>query len=159
MLARADSDDLPLKTLTVDLSLMLNTITEQFESLAAEKHISIESAIAPNLKLQGDEDQLIQVVSNLVDNAVKYSPRNSTITITAKKIEDYMEFAVEDEGKGVPVEERNKIFQKFYRSHKTVKGFGMGLAIARGIVESHNGKIWVETGKIGSRFVFELPID
>ncbi len=105
-----------------------------------------------------DSKAVSQVVFNLIDNAVKYAPARTAIRITAKRIEDYVEIGVEDEGGNIPVEERGKIFQKFYRHDKSKEGYGMGLAIVRGIIESHNGRIWVESGKIGNRFVFELPI-
>ena len=162
MLARADSDDLPLKTLTVDLSLMLNTITEQFESLAAEKHISIESAIAPNLKLQGDEDQLIQVVSNLVDNAVKYSLTHGKVRIMANEHDNQVEISIEDTGPGISAAEQALIFDRFYRSDQSRNGnqasFGLGLAIVKRIVVLHNGSIRVVSQPgCGAKFIVTLP--
>jgi len=91
--------------------------------------------------IQVDSKALSHVVFNLIDNAVKYAPAQTKIKISAKRIEDYVEIAVEDEGKMIPTEERGKIFQKFYRYDKSKKGYGMGLAIVRGIIESHNGRV------------------
>jgi len=66
-------------------------------------------------------------------------------------------FAIEDEGPGIPAAERDAVFERFYRGDKSGGGLGMGLSIVRGIVEANGGKIWVEPGKKGARFVFELP--
>lgn len=119
----------------------------------------IELNFQKNLpKIPADAKAIAEVIYNLLDNAAKYSPVNSIVTISVKQTEDFLEVAVEDEGKIIPISERDKIFQKFYRSDKSKKGFGMGLAIVRGIIESHGGKIRVENGKSGNRFVFEIPL-
>ena len=114
-----------------------------------------------------DEKALAEVIYTLVDNAANYSPEDSKIEISANKIENEMiEIAVSDEGRGIPSEWREKIFDKFFRVENKVnslpksKGTGLGLAIAKGIVEAHGGKIRVEeneNGK-GARFVFTVPI-
>lgn len=109
-----------------------------------------------------------EVVYTLVDNAAKYSPAGTTIHITAhRRDEEMVEIAVEDEGSGIPVPLRERVFDKFFRAIRDgdvttnqPAGTGMGLAIARGIVEAHGGKIWIEdslSGK-GARFVLILPI-
>ena len=95
----------------------------------------------------------------MIDNAAKYSPKGATIEVEAKIIGDNLRISVEDQGNGIAENDREKVFQKFYRGDKSTKGFGMGLAIVRGIIETHNGKIWLENGKIGAKFVFELPIN
>ena len=105
-----------------------------------------------------DSKVIAEVIYNLLDNAAKYSPKNSTIEIRVGRDGDKIRFSVEDEGKGIAESEREKVFQKFYRADKTAKGFGMGLAIVRGIVEAHGGRIWIEDGAKGSRFVFDLPL-
>jgi signal transduction histidine kinase len=96
-------------------------------------------------------------LANLVDNAVKYSSKNSLIIISAKKVEDYLEVSVEDEGKGIPVEERTKIFQKFYRASKMAKGFGMGLAICKSLARQLGGDVRLDrTRREGSCFEFVI---
>ncbi len=109
-------------------------------------------------KIYVDSKAISEALYNLLDNAVKYSPKDSKIKISAKKINDNLQISVEDEGTGIAESEREKVFQKFYRGDEKIKGFGMGLAIVRGIIEAHSGKIWVEQGKIGAKFVLELPI-
>jgi two-component system sensor histidine kinase KdpD len=110
----------------------------------------------PGLSL--DSRFIVEAVFNLIDNAAKYSPANTKIEITAKRNGDNVRFEIEDEGPGIPTEDRESVFKKFYQreSHKD-RGMGMGLAIVRGIIEAHGGEIWVESGKKGARFVFDLP--
>jgi len=102
-----------------------------------------------------------QVLVNLLDNAVKYSPASSPIEITAQRCEDSIMISVADHGPGIPMEHRDLIFQKFFRdAPETTFGAGLGLAICAGIIEAHGGKIWVEdTPGGGSLFRFTLPID
>ena len=108
-----------------------------------------------------------EVVYTLVDNAAKYSPKNSTIRITTQRAgEELIQMAVEDQGPGIPVELRERVFDKFFRAIRDgdvttpgPSGTGMGLAIAKGIVEAHDGRIWIESGVHGgTRVVFTLPI-
>ena len=115
-----------------------------------------------------DERAVSEVVYTLIDNAAKYSPEGSSIKINARRAgEDLIQVEVEDEGSGVPPELRERVFDKFYRAthdgHITTQqpsGTGMGLAIAKGIVEAHKGKIRIESGAggKGTRVVFTLPI-
>jgi len=111
-----------------------------------------------------DANSISEVVFTLLDNAVKYSPDSTRIRLSAQRAGDLVEIAVEDEGCGVASDARDKIFGKFVRAagdlHTTGNGLGLGLAIARGIVESQGGSIRVEDGSDGfaTRFVFTLPI-
>ena len=116
--------------------------------------VNIDPALPP---VSGDERALAEALYNLVDNAAKYSPDGSTIRISGAKAAGAVRIEVEDEGKGVRASERDRIFEKFHRGDKSVKGFGLGLAIVRGIVEAHGGRVFVEDGDHGgSRFVIEL---
>ncbi len=115
-----------------------------------------------------DERAVSEVVYTLIDNAAKYSSRGSTISITAQPAGDgLVQMAVEDEGRGIPSDLRDRVFDKFFRATRDgdisthqPSGTGMGLAIAKGIVEAHEGKIWIEsgTGGKGTRVVFTLPV-
>jgi len=121
----------------------------------------LESQVEPGLPtLSVDSRALVEAVYNLIDNAAKYSPAGTTIHIGAENEHGDVRFSVEDEGPGIPESERGSVFERFYRGGLGVareKGLGMGLAIVRGIIEAHGGKIWVESGKRGARFVFDLP--
>ncbi|MGI8495486.1 MAG: sensor histidine kinase [Pyrinomonadaceae bacterium] len=156
-IAKIEAGEFNLRKTPIEVEEIVSAALYRAERLTINHQIKLD--IQKNLpKISVDAKAIAEVIYNLLDNAVKYSPPQSTITIFAKQIEGFLEMVVEDEGEGVSADERAKIFQKFYRANKSKKGFGMGLAIVRGIIESHGGKIWVENGKIGSRFVFEIPI-
>jgi signal transduction histidine kinase len=112
--------------------------------------------------VRGDESRLHQVFTNLISNAIKYSPPGSTVTIDARAENGRIVISVQDEGEGIPVELREKIFEKFFRLDNTdrrlVGGTGLGLALVRELVSAHDGKVWVEStvGK-GSTFHVSLP--
>jgi len=115
-----------------------------------------------------DTSLIAEVLYSLIDNAAKYSPAGSLIKISARRAENEMiMIAVEDEGRGIPAPLRERVFDKFFRATSEgaaslgrPRGLGMGLAIARGIVEAHGGRIWVEsgTGAVGVRVVFTAPV-
>lgn len=108
----------------------------------------------------GDEKALAEAIYNLLDNAAKYSPSQKPIYINAEKVHRSVRIEVEDEGSGVNVAERERIFEKFHRGDKTAKGFGLGLAIVRGIIDAHGGQVFVEDGEHGgARFVIELKLE
>jgi signal transduction histidine kinase len=102
-----------------------------------------------------------RVITNLLDNASKFSPMNGQIQIDIHQDGDWIEVGVSDSGPGIPTEARDAIFNKFTRlkSERMPKGLGLGLAFCRLAVQSHGGKIWVEDApEHGSRFVFTLPV-
>jgi two-component system phosphate regulon sensor histidine kinase PhoR len=114
-------------------------------------------------KVAGDAARTRQVLTNLLDNAVKYSPHGGRIELGAEADDGYVRFTVRDEGLGIPLGEQKRIFEKFYRldpdHRRGIGGSGLGLYICRELVRSMNGRIWVESdpGK-GATFTFELPI-
>jgi two-component system sensor histidine kinase KdpD len=122
----------------------------------------VKTNIPPDISLVPVDDILIQqVLVNLIENAIKYTPADSTIELSAVEEEHAVEIDVADNGPGIPDENRILVFEKFYRqSVDTAYGAGLGLAICHGIVEAHGGKIWVEANPGGgARFRFTLPID
>jgi signal transduction histidine kinase len=109
------------------------------------------------------DTELVQMaLRNLIDNALKFSPPTTPITITAEAGKEYVTIGVRDQGPGIPEEEQSQIFDKFYRAVKdrsVTKGTGMGLAIAREIVRAHGGEIWLKSMPgAGSEFYFSLPL-
>jgi two-component system, OmpR family, phosphate regulon sensor histidine kinase PhoR len=118
-------------------------------------------AVVP--KVEGDAARTRQVLTNLVDNAIKYSPHGGRIEIGVEADDAYARFTVRDEGLGIPIGEQKRIFEKFYRldpdHRRGIGGSGLGLYICRELVRSMNGRIWVESdpGK-GASFTFELPV-
>jgi two-component system sensor histidine kinase KdpD len=117
-------------------------------------------------ELNVDAAAVTEVLYTLIDNAAKYSPSSTTIRISARQVDESVEIGVEDEGSGIPKDERKRVFDKFYRSrsadiHSTGGGLGLGLAIARGLVEAQGGEIRIEDGSEGfvTKIAFTLPID
>ena len=126
------------------------------------KHLLVVRQLAPDLPPASvDADMIRRVVTNLLDNATKFTPMNGKLRITARLAGDWIEVGVSDSGPGIPAEAREVIFNKFMRlnGERMPKGIGLGLAFCRLAVTSHGGKIWVEDepGR-GSRFLFTLPV-
>jgi PAS domain S-box-containing protein len=154
----------------------LRVVTEPFDAeelvwsaaAAARLRIGDETTIDVSIptvlpKVAGDPGRTRQVLTNLVDNAIKYSPHGGRIELAVEADEGYARFTVRDEGLGIPLGEQKRIFEKFYRldpdHRRGIGGSGLGLYICRELVRTMNGRIWVESdlGK-GATFAFELPI-
>jgi K+-sensing histidine kinase KdpD len=145
---------------------IVQTALLRAERLLAEHRVAVE--IEPRLpEIAVDAEAVSEVVYTLLDNAAKYSPPNTTIIVTVRYAPvESVKFSVADEGRGVPLEMRERVFDRFFRAELDEKekgavgGLGMGLAIARGIVESHGGRIWITNGANGrgSRFIFTIPV-
>jgi signal transduction histidine kinase len=121
----------------------------------------IELAMPDDLFVTGDRRRIGQVLHNLIENAIKYSPYGGTVSVAAARAEDEVVITVSDQGVGIPRYQWNKIFEPYQRAETTGKigGTGLGLAICKGIIEAHGGHIWVEsTPSVGSTFSFTLPI-
>ncbi len=142
-----------------DVAAMVNEVLEVTEPLAAAKALRLTADVAPDLAIRCDHDRVIQLFSNLVGNAVKFTPDAGTITVRAVPDGDVVRFSVTDTGPGISADELPHVFDRYYQAQrKNRDGIGLGLSIARGIVEAHGGRIWVESeeGK-GSTFFFTLP--
>jgi PAS domain S-box-containing protein len=154
----------------------LRVVTEPFDSeelvwsaaAAARLRVGDETTIDVSIpavlpKVAGDPGRTRQVLTNLIDNAIKYSPQGGRIELGVEAEGGYARFTVRDEGLGIPLGEQKRIFEKFYRldpdHRRGIGGSGLGLYICRELVRSMNGRIWVESdpGK-GATFTFELPI-
>jgi signal transduction histidine kinase len=163
-LARLDSGAQILRYEPVDIANLLKEMLEKFQPAARQAQIHLSAEIGNLPKLAGDQDRLSQVFSNLLDNALKYSPPGGDVSLRAKQEEGRIDISVADSGPGIPPEEADRIFERFYQVDKARpggrrRGVGLGLAIAREIVEAHQGKISIENqpGK-GSVFVVKLPL-
>jgi len=137
----------------------VRTIKTYADSLQVKLAIEAPEAVP---ELLGDKDRLDQVITNLLGNAIKFSPPASTVTVAVRQVEDQLECRVIDTGPGIPPEQRERIFNKFHQvTGPSMKkgGTGLGLTIARALVQEHNGRIWVESevGR-GSQFVFTIPV-
>jgi len=146
-----------------DLSETIRETVNLMQGFAQEKHIRLTTEVADLPMIELDPDRVSQVLRNLLHNAVKFSPENSTITVKTEVLKDYVQFSVRDQGLGLTAEDQIRVFEPFYQVEKTLNrqygGTGLGLTICRGIVESQRGKIWVESKLgTGSTFYFTIPL-
>jgi PAS domain S-box-containing protein len=144
----------------LDMGRLLHEVAEQFQPQAEGQRLKLE--VPEGLMLKGDRERLDQVFTNLISNALRYSPGGGPVVVTARREEGQVHVEVKDHGLGIPVEKLERIFERFGRAHGiSYGGLGLGLTIARGIVERHGGRIWAESeGRDGegSRFHVVLPV-
>lgn len=162
-LASLDSGTIKFKFEQFDLVPLLSDTAKKLSPLAAEAGVEVILDLPETILLSGDQDRLAQVFNNLLDNAIKFTPAGKPVTLAAHQTSDWVIVRVEDNGPGIPREERERIFERFYRLDKSRKsgkhGAGLGLAIAREIVLAHGGKIQVESSPTqGSIFLVRLPL-
>jgi len=159
--ARLEAGDLQVQLAPTDLRDVVSDVVSSAErDLVNGRRLVVVIPEEP-LDASADRDKVRQVLANLVDNAVKFSPNGGTVTVDARRTRDGVQVRVLDEGSGVPQGEQERIFRKFYRAglgSREAGGTGLGLFIARGLASAMGGRLWVdsETGR-GGCFVFELP--
>ncbi|MBL7544086.1 MAG: HAMP domain-containing histidine kinase [Bdellovibrionaceae bacterium] len=142
------------------INKLISEIIESYSIQAKAKSITLKSELLNSFDVVAfDKDRISQVLSNLVGNALKFTPANGRINVTAKSSEYEIEISVEDTGVGVPENQRIRIFERFAQiGNKQRSGIGLGLYISKTLVEAHLGKIWViSEPRIGSKFIFTLP--
>lgn len=161
-LGRIESKELKLHLQSRDPNSLIKEVAGKLEYLAHSKQISIKTELEPLFSVKMDVDLMRQVFSNLIENAIKYSPENSSILITTEEADGAVVIQVADQGQGIPEDELPHVFTKFYRSKNAkssqIKGSGLGLYLAKYFVELHHGSISVDSqvGE-GSTFTVELP--
>jgi signal transduction histidine kinase len=148
----------------LDLAVVVGTTLEELASVAHMHDVELVTDLEPAPTLRADRDRLAQVLTNLVSNAVKHSGGGGRVEVRLRTVDDRVRLSVLDEGPGVPVEDRERIFERFHQLDSTDTrsrgGSGLGLAIAKAIVEEHAGAIGVESAPgRGSEFWFELPVE
>ncbi len=143
----------------VNLRALVQDAAELFEALAEDSGQEIV-VDAVDATINGDRDQLFQMLVNLIDNAIKYSPAGSTITLALKRQGNRLFLGVSDNGPGIPVAERERVFDRFVRleSHRGSPGNGLGLSLVRAIALHHGGRVWLEDAQPGLRVMVELPL-
>ncbi|PYS88671.1 MAG: hypothetical protein DMF64_19920 [Acidobacteria bacterium] len=166
-LARIEAGAMTLRRRWGAVEEIIAAALKRAEALTRAHHVAIETERElPSVRV--DARALTEVIYTLVDNAAKYAPANTRIRIAARRAADEtVQVSIEDEGRGIPVALRERVFDKFFRATQDASsvavnptGTGMGLAIARGIVEAHGGRIWIEAGSDGrgARVVFTVPV-
>jgi PAS domain S-box-containing protein len=162
-MSRIESGRLTLDKRSCTVSQILDSVSGVLSGITA-KHILKIASLAELPLIQADKVRIGQVVTNLTENAAKFSPEGSRISIEAKHLEGHIIISVADRGIGMMPEVISHLFDRFYQAKEVAsgktRGTGLGLSICKGIVEAHGGKIWVESeeGK-GSRFSFSIPVE
>jgi signal transduction histidine kinase len=163
-LSRIEAGRIELRPGPVCISELIDDVVESLKSVANETSITVQVKRPERIPtIQADRDKVQQILTNLIHNAIKFSPEGGNIRIEASGCDDgFLQIGVTDTGCGIPPQEIDKVFDKFYRGHSlpsSARGTGLGLFITKNLVEMHGGRIWVisEIGK-GSEFFFTLPL-
>jgi signal transduction histidine kinase len=158
--AKLEAGRLALKTQRVEVHSIIAEAQDTLGPIARAKSIELSSDVAPNAGVvEADPGRVQQVLSNLVGNAVKFTPAGGRIQIRVEPADGAVRFSVSDTGPGIPSDRLEQVFGRFWQADRTDRrGLGLGLAIAKAIVDGHGGRIWVESqvGK-GTTFYFTLP--
>lgn len=162
-ITRIENNRMPIEKVSKDINAVIRDIVEIKMPVAQDKQIDIQLRLEPIFAFRFDAKLIRRVLSNLIENAIKYSPAGTTVTVSAEEANDVVRLSVTDQGPGIAPEEQGKVFMKFYRGDddntKAVKGTGLGLYLAQYFIELHQGVIELqsELGK-GSTFTVSLPV-
>ena len=159
--SRIEAGSFAIRRRRTDVTPMLGEVIDLFGSQAKARRIRLVAEIPDDLPPAScDRDRLAQAVSNLISNAIRFSPPGDAVTVRARHADGQLEVSVMDNGPGVAAADQPHIFDRFWQVDRTSRaGAGLGLAIAKGIVESHGGRIWVESAPgQATRFCFTVPL-
>lgn len=157
--AKLESGHLSIEPRAVDVRQLLKEADEMLRPLAAEKSLSLDVMVGDDLpSIDADSGRVLQVLSNLVGNAIKFTPPGGRIVIAARSVDSGIQLSVEDTGPGIPAEQLQQIFGAFWQADPgDRRGIGLGLTISKAIVEAHGGRLWVES-IVGSGTVFHFTL-
>ena len=164
-LSRVESSATQLNIRAADSTALVQTVSKRLRHQFDEKQVTLTLSLPHDpILVLADEDRIIQVLTNLIGNALQYTPSNGAVTVSVERDKNEARISVRDTGFGIPAEHLKHIFDRFYRVDKSRSrihgGSGIGLTIARHLVEAHGGKIWAESAgeNKGSVFAFTLPL-
>ena len=162
-LSRIDYGELKLNIEELDINEHIDKAIDSLKNLGKRKNISISCSCSKGKIVLADKNALERILNNLIENAFKYSEPESTIHVSTKKVKDHLEISVKDSGRGIPEQEHDYIFDRFYRTAEAratdEKGSGLGLAIVKNLVNNLNGEVGIRNVKPqGSTFWFTLPL-
>jgi PAS domain S-box-containing protein len=161
LIGQMDAGRFTLDMTDVDVSELVSETVALFEGTAMEKRIELTADMAPSAMVRGDRLRLGQLLSNLVSNAVKFTPEDGQVRVRVGEQGGTCQVEVTDSGIGIPLEDRGHLFERFYRASTATgtAGSGLGLAISKAIADAHGGTIRIaDSGGSGTRFVVELPL-
>lgn len=160
--ATLESGHLIVSPRPYEVDVLLRDAVEAFESIASPREVALERSVAlpEGIRCQADADRVLQVFSNLLGNALKFTPNRGTVGLAVELQDEAVHFAVSDAGPGIAPELQPFLFDRYWKHEATgQKGTGLGLFIVRGIVQGHGGRLWVEsTPGQGATFHFTLPV-
>ena len=163
MLSLAESGELRLDIQPVDVRELVENTIARMRGAAQDKGIVLSTDLPDRqLPVAGDAQRLTQVLLNLLSNALHYTPFEGRITVAARQVAGQVQVSVQDTGEGIPADELSLVFERFYRTDRArsrdTGGSGLGLTIARSLVEAHGGRIWAHSREgAGSTFTFAMP--
>jgi signal transduction histidine kinase len=164
-LSRVESRAAQLNIHPADSTALIQTVSKRLRHQFDEKQVALTLNLPHDpILVLADEDRILQVLTNLMGNALQYTPPNGTVTVSIERDKNEVRISVRDTGFGIPAEHLNHIFDRFYRVDKSRSrahgGSGIGLTIAKHLVEAHGGRIWAESAgeNKGSAFIFTLPL-
>ena len=162
-ISRLESGQITLQLRAIPLRPFAASLLAELQARARERGTTIVNDIPEQLSGRADPDRLEQVFVNLVENAIKYGRAKGRVTVKGRTVNGHVELCVADDGPGIPTEARERVFERFYRVDKARSreggGTGLGLAIVKHIVQSHGGKVWVESeAGQGTQVFFTLPV-
>jgi signal transduction histidine kinase len=159
-LSRIEAGDIAWTMRRVELGDLIGETVAAFRTAAAERGVKLAADLPPGeVVAEADAERVQRVLFNLIQNAIRHTPADGSITVRARSGAEGVEVEVADSGEGVPAGEGERVFDAFYRGDRSrgEDGAGLGLAISRAIVEAHGGRIWLEDGEPGTRVHFTLP--
>ncbi|HEX7071905.1 MAG TPA: ATP-binding protein [Rhodothermales bacterium] len=158
--AEAEAGVLQLRLESLRVTDLVEDVVELYQLVADERGVAIQDQVAPDLRLTADRSRIRRVLANLVDNAVKYTPRGGTVTVLATRNRGAVELRVLDDGPGIPETDRFRIWDRLYRGDesRSERGLGLGLSLVKAIVQAHGGDVDAEArAEGGSAFIVRLP--
>jgi signal transduction histidine kinase len=155
--ASIEAGKLSLVPAQVEVAHIIRDTLEAFEPIAAAKRISLEAGETEPLHARIDADRILQVLANLVSNAIKFTASEGRVRIVVSKEKNELHFAVSDTGTGIPEHELLVVFERFHQVSKDRRGLGLGLYISKCIVEAHGGRMWAES-KLGAGSTFHVVL-
>lgn len=161
-ISRVESRQISLRREAVDLNQTVEEVIAQLKPLALQKNIDLTAKLDPLFSVEADPLLIHEVIVNLIENAIKYSPTQSHVLISSTETATGVRIAVKDNGPGIAPEDLERIFDKFYRgqNQKSVQGTGLGLFLVKYFVERHGGKVFIESKlQHGTTVGFELPFE
>jgi signal transduction histidine kinase len=160
-ISEVEAGSLKLDLREVNVSALLNDACELYSCIAEEKNIQVQVHCSSELCVSGDRNRLLQVMANLIDNAIKYTPVSGKVELSANQLQDEVIVEVKDSGMGIAAEDLPKIWERLYRGDKSraQRGLGLGLSLVKAVVQAHKGNVQAFNEPIqGCRFVVCLPV-